>query len=60
MPKDACVVLSLQVVIPCPLSLGVARSWLGIHSNRTLLQQMHSKCKLLFHYYYYLVDVIKH
>ena len=41
------------------LSLLVARGWLGIHSNHTLLQQMHSKCKLLFHYYYYLVGVIK-
>ena len=60
MSSNTCVVLvMLQVVIPYPFSLGVARGWLGIHSNRTLLQQMHSKCQLLFHYYYYLVEVIK-
>ena len=52
--------LLLHVVIPYPLSLGVASCWLGIHSNRTLLQQMHSKCITYIHFYYYLVDVIKY
>ena len=47
--ESICQVLSAWFVIPYPLSLGVTRGWLGIYSNYTLLQQMHSKCKLLFH-----------